>query len=195
MVKPLPVRDMRGLRGYHTASSAEITFWRSRWRLLRAGGAVIDPLLHGRDKIRAIERRGGAAIAGIPAPADQFVVRNVFHYLRQRTIAVFGRVFELAAELAGRLASNNHLHFGRRQRPFRISRRHIRAGKIRVLVAGVALHAVQAFAVGSAFYILNMDVTVVALQRSITRRMTILAARRIKNGPGAKERRLGGGGF
>jgi hypothetical protein len=52
------------------------------------------------------------------------------------------------------------------------------AGEIRGLVAGVATHAGHTMAILAAPYILQMDVTVVALQRRVTGRMAVLTTRR-----------------
>ena len=59
-------------------------------------------------------------------------------------------------------------------------------------MAGVAAHAVEAVAVGAALYVLNVDVAVVALERSVAGGMAIAAARRIEDGPGAEEGGLRG---
>src|ERR1700722_9785405 len=129
MAKPLPVRDERGQRGYDTASSgvppdaALGRLGRGWTELFRAGRSVIHPSLHGGYEVRAIKRRQRAAIARIPAPADQIVLRNVFHDLGQGAVAVLSGVFELAAELAGSFALNDHFHIGGGERPLRISGR------------------------------------------------------------------------
>src|SRR5580700_6739227 len=60
-------------------------------------------------------------------------------------------------------------------------------------MAGVAFHAVDAMAVETALHVLNVDVTVVALQGRVTGWMAIAAARRIEDGPGAIEGGLRGG--
>src|SRR3984957_13380157 len=99
MAKPLPVRDERGQRGYDTASSgvppdaALGRLGRGWTELFRAGRSVIHPSLHGGYEVRAIKRRQRAAIARIPAPADQIVLRNVFHDLGQGAVAVLSGVF------------------------------------------------------------------------------------------------------
>lgn len=54
-------------------------------------------------------------------------------------------------------------------------------------MAGVALHAVDAMAVGAALYVLNVDVAIVTLERCVTGGMAIAATRRIEDGPGAEE--------
>src|ERR1700739_3736688 len=59
-------------------------------------------------------------------------------------------------------------------------------------MAGVAFHAVDAMAVETALYVLNVDVTVVALQGRVTGWMAIAAARRIENRPGTIESGLRG---
>jgi hypothetical protein len=108
-------------------------------------------------------------------------------------MAIFRRIFQLTAELSGRFALNHHLHIRRRQRPFRIPRRHVRARKIRGLMARAAFHSVYAFAFGAALHVLNVHVPIITLQRRVARRMAIPATRGIKNSPRAIESSLRGG--
>lgn len=136
--------------------------------LLRAGGAVVYPFLHRSDKIRAIERRQRASITWIPAPAYKIVGSDVRKYLRKVATAVLLGIFQLAAKLSGGSPHKNHFHLRRRQSPFRIPRRHVRAWKVRVLVARLTPHPIYAVTISAALYILRMDVTVVALQRRVT---------------------------
>ena len=76
------------------------------------GGATVDSDFHLSDSIRATKRRKGATVAGIPAPADQIVKRNVFEQLRQRTTAGLFAVLQLAAKLRSRAADEDHFVFG-----------------------------------------------------------------------------------
>jgi hypothetical protein len=55
--------------------------------------------------------------------------------------------------------------------------RHVRARKIRVLVAGVAGHAVYAVTLAAAPYVLDMDVAIIALQRSVAGGVAVLTTR------------------
>jgi hypothetical protein len=71
--------------------------------------------------------------------------------------------------------------FGRRQSPFGISGRHVIAAKIGGLVTGFAAHGGDAVAVLATFHVLQVDVTVVALQGSVASGVAILAARRGKD--------------
>ena len=87
-------------------------------------------------------------------------------------------ILQLAAEFSRRAADESHFVFGGWKRPFGISRRHVFAGKVGGLVTGVAPHAVDTTAILAAPYILQMDVTVVALQRRVAGWVTVLAARR-----------------
>jgi len=67
------------------------------------------------------------------------------------------------------------------QRPFGISRRHMLAGKIGGLVAGVTAHGADAVAVFATLYILHVDVAVITLERRVARGVTVLAAWRSEN--------------
>src|SRR5258706_15803 len=58
-----------------------------------------------------------------------------------------------------------------------MARRHAFAGKVLVLVTVPALERIEASAVGSALHVLKMRVTVLALQRNVSRGMAIHAAR------------------
>jgi hypothetical protein len=62
--------------------------------------------------------------------------------------------------------------------PFGIAGRHVITGEIGALVTGFAAHGGNAAAVFAAFYVLQMDVAVVALQGSVACGMAVLAARR-----------------
>ena len=126
------------------------------------------------------DRREGTAIAWIPAPADKFVICNVFEELLQGAAAGLFGVFELPAELGARATDKNHFVLGRRQAPLGIARRHVVSGEIGGLVTSFAAHGGSAVAVLAAFYVLQVNVTVVALQWSIARGMAILAAREVK---------------
>src|SRR5580698_192693 len=198
---------MRGRRGgYHTPVGAGLR-WVSEGskdltqrtqrklslRLLRAGSAVVHPGLHRGHKFRTVERRQCASFARIPAPANQIVRGNMLDDLRETAMAVLRRIFQLPAKLGGGFALNHHLHIGRRQRPFRIARRHVGARKIRNLMARAAFHPVNALAIRAALHILNVHVTILALQRRVAGGMAIAAARRSENGPCAIESSLCGG--
>jgi len=164
-----------------------------RWSvpdLLWAASAVIHPFLHRSDKIRAVERRRCTSVTRIPAPANKIVGRNVREDLRETAAAVLLRVLQLAAKLSGSPAHKNHFHLWRRQPPFRIPRRHVRARKIRALVARLTPHPIYPMTISAPLYILCMHMTVVALQRSVARWMAILAARRNENRVGAFKCRL-----
>ena len=101
----------------------------------------------------------------------------MFEQLRERAAASLLWIFELAAKFARCASDENHFVFRRGERPLWISRRQIRPGQIRGLVAGVAAHGGDAMAIFTALYILHVNVTVVALQRKVAGGMAILAAR------------------
>src|SRR6266478_488533 len=150
-------------------------------KLLRAGGSAVNPDFHLRDGVCAGERRESAPRAGVPAPADQLVGRNVFEQLRERAAAGLLGIFELAAQLGRRAPEEHHFVLRRGERPLWISRRQIGPGQIRGLVAGVAAHAVDAVAIFAALHILQMDMAVVALQGRVPGGVAVLATRRSKN--------------
>lgn len=82
-------------------------------------------------------------------------------------MAILRRILQLPAKLASSFALYDHLHIRRRQRPFRVPRRHIRTRKIRSLMTSAAFHSVNAFAVRAALHVLNVYVPIIALQRRI----------------------------
>ena len=102
----------------------------------------------------------------------------MFEQLGERAAARLLRIFELAAKFGRRASNDDHFVFRRGERPLRISRRHVCPGQIRGLVAGVAAHAIDAVAVSAAPHILQMDVTVVALEGGVSGGVAVLAARR-----------------
>ena len=101
--------------------------------------------------------------------------------LFKSAIAVLFRISNLATEIGSGTSDKNHLVFGSGERPFGISGRHVFAGEICGLVAGVATHGADAVAVFAALYILQVDVTVIALERSVACGMAVLTARRSEN--------------
>jgi hypothetical protein len=66
----------------------------------------------------------------------------------------------------------------------------MRPRQVVILMASIAAHRGHSVTVNAPFYVLNVYVTIVALQRSITFRMTILAARRNQYFVDLQERRL-----
>jgi hypothetical protein len=149
--------------------------------LLGAGGATVDPELHLGDGVGTAKRGRRAAVTRIPAPANEIVGRNVFEELLKRAATGLFWIFELAAEFGWGTADEDHFVFGSRKRPFGIAGRHVVACEIRSLMASIAAHAVNAVAVFATFDVLQMNVAVIALQRSVTHGVAILAARRCKD--------------
>jgi hypothetical protein len=98
--------------------------------------------------------------------------------LREAAAAGLPGIFELAAEFCWRATDDDHLVLRSGEGPFGISGRHVLAGDVGGLVAGVAAHAVDAVAVLAAHDILHVDVAVIALERCVAGRVTVLAARR-----------------
>src|ERR1700674_595956 len=87
-------------------------------------------------------------------------------------------VLELAAKLGGRTSDDDHFLLRSGERPLGITGRQVFAGKIGGLVASVAAHAVNTLAIFAALDVLRVDMAVIALQRRVTRRVTVLAAGR-----------------
>src|SRR5262245_25038251 len=61
---------------------------------LGGGGALLDPLAHLAHELGVAQGRLAAAVAGVPAPEHQFVLREVVQDLLQRFAAVLLRVFQ-----------------------------------------------------------------------------------------------------
>jgi hypothetical protein len=129
----------------------------------------------------AAERRAGAAIAGIPTPSDEFVISNVFEQLLQRAATSLHWVLKLAAEFGWSATDEDHFVLRRRQTPLGITGWHVIAGQVGGLMAGFAAHGGDAVTVFAAFYVLQVYVTIVALERSVACGMAILAAGRSEN--------------
>ncbi len=146
--------------------------------LLRTGCPAVDPNFYLGHGFRPGKRRRCPAVAGIPAPADEIVVRDVVKKVCEGSSAILLRIFDLLAKLACRASNKYHLVLGGGQSPLRTAGRHMRARKIRCLMACITTHPVHSAAVLAPYYVLKMHMTVVSLKRRITRGMTILAARR-----------------
>jgi hypothetical protein len=114
--------------------------------------------------------------------------------LWEATAAGLLGIFELAAEFSWSAANDDHLVLWSRERPFGISGRHVLAGDVGGLVAGVAAHTVDAVAVLSAHDILHVDVAVIALERGVAGRVTVLTAGRGENFVDLQEGFAGSGG-
>jgi hypothetical protein len=108
---------------------------RHRRESLGLSRAILDPLSHVPDKLGVGERRFCSAVAGVPAAQDELVVGDVVEQLLQRPLPVLFGILQLASKLARSLALKDQLHLGRGQVPVRISRRHVRAGQVGMLVA------------------------------------------------------------
>ena len=71
----------------------------------------------------------------------------------------------------------DHSHVRARETPFGMSGWHAFAGKVCVLMTVLTLEGIEAFAIGAAFHVLKVRMTVFALQWSVSSRMAIHAAR------------------
>src|SRR6266436_10420709 len=91
----------------------------------------------------------------------------------ERSPAILLRIFDLLAKLACRASHNYHLVPGGRQSPLRIAGRHMRARKIRCLMAGVTSHPVHSAAVLAPYHVLKMHMTVVSLKGRIDRKSVV----------------------
>jgi hypothetical protein len=148
---------------------------------IRACSPAIDPSPHLLCSFLPRKRRQGPSVSGIPSPTYKVIVSDVIVELCQSAVAVLFGVFNLATEIGSGTSDKNHLVFWSGERPFGISGRHVFAGEICGLVASVATHGADAVAVFAALYILHVDVTVIALERSVASGMAVLTPRRSKD--------------
>src|SRR5256714_9953619 len=77
-------------------------------RLLRALGAAVDPSLNQLSGNLLGSGGGLAAFPWMPSPCDQIVLRNMLLQHREIASPIACSVFELAADLAERLALPRH---------------------------------------------------------------------------------------
>jgi hypothetical protein len=147
-------------------------------RSLGAGSAAHDPNSHLCHGVPARKRGQRATRARIPAPAYKIIGGNMLEQFLERAAAGLCWIFQLAAEVWGGASDENHFVLRCWKRPRWISRRHVCAREVCGLVAGVATHAVDTVAVFAAFYVLEMDMAVVALQWCVAGGVAVLAARR-----------------
>src|SRR5262249_59548383 len=88
--------------------------------LSRTLGASVDPRLDQLAEQLLAAGRGLAPFAGLPRPGDDVVARDVLVQQLEVAAAVAGRVLDLAADGADRLALPRHLDRG--ETPARIAR-------------------------------------------------------------------------
>ena len=149
-------------------------------RALRAMCAGIDP---GLDKLAEPRLRAGgrhAASAGVPTPGDQVVLGDVLMQQGQVAAAVTRPIFHLRAYFADRFAFPGHLN--RSQAPACMSRdaliaRSFRQREVTFRVAGgahITGNAVPSIAPWNGWLV---KVLIVALQRTVARRVAIHATR------------------
>src|SRR5687768_7981488 len=91
--------------------------------------------------------------------------------------AVLLWVLQLARQLGGAPALENHRLVRRRKMPLGMAGRHAFTNEVFVLMTVLALERVKPLAVGSALHILEMEMAVFALQWNVAGGMTIHAAR------------------
>jgi hypothetical protein len=144
-------------------------------------GALRDPQLCLRPELLNRHWHRSPPFPGIPGPPYEWRL-HVLGNLRRRTIAVLFGVQNQRAELPICQSFPNHRLLRRRQMPTRGSRRHVRACKIVVLMAGTAFHRITTGAVRAAANAHGMRMTVVALPRKVSTRVAIHAARVPQNG-------------
>ena len=101
----------------------------------------------------------------------------MFENLLERLASVLFWVFQLAREFSGCFALKDHSHRRGRETPFWMSGWHGFAGKVCVLMTVLALEGIEAFAIGAAFHVLKVRMTVFALQWSVSSGMAIHATR------------------
>ena len=114
---------------------------------------------------------------GFQPPRTSLSSLTCWSNLLQGFVPVLIRIFQLAGELARGFALKDHLHFGRRQVPVRVSRRHVRAGQVGELVTIRAFQCVLSLAVRTALDVLGVHMAVVALERRVAGRVAIQASR------------------
>src|SRR5438445_7348610 len=102
----------------------------------------------------------------------------MFEKLLKRAATILSRIFKLTTELRGRASDENHFVFRRRKRPFGIAWRHVFASEIGGLVARIATHSVNTVTILAALHVLKVGMAVVTLERRVSGRVAILAARR-----------------
>ena len=146
--------------------------------LLRASRSAIDPRPHRSSRVIARQRRQRSSVTRIPAPADEIIMCHMIEQRFERPPAILFGIFQLAAQRSGRAPHKNHLVFRRRQTPLRIPRGQVRSGQVAILMTSIATHRRNAVPIHPAPHVLQMDMTVITLQRRIPRRMAILASRR-----------------
>ena len=101
----------------------------------------------------------------------------MFDDFLERLASVLFRVFQLAREFSGSFALKDQSHARGREPPFRMSGWHVLPRKICVLMTVLALEGIEAFAIGAAFHVLKVRMTVFALQWSVSSGMAIHATR------------------
>src|SRR5258707_525588 len=86
-------------------------------------------------------------------PRAARLLRAVLKGLPGPLAAVLLRISELAREFAGTAADEDERHVRARQLPRRRAGRQMRAGQVRLLMAGRTPHRVEAFAVFAALHV------------------------------------------
>ena len=142
--------------------------------LFRTRRSGLDPGIDERAGFLLRARRGRAAEAGRPGPADQSVGADVMDEVLQRPVAVARRILDLRADLSERLAFPCHL--ARREMPFRMTG-HAAGIEVGLLVADRAPHGRKAMAVRAPRDRRLMEAALLALARMIAGRMAVHAAR------------------
>src|SRR5438046_11249 len=141
--------------------------------LIRACSPAIDPSPHLLCSFLPRKRRQGPSVSGIPAPTYEVIVSDVVVELFKSAIAVLFRISNLATEIGSGTSAHNHVVFVSGEVACGVSGRHVFTGEICGLVASVATHGADAVAVFAALYILHVDVTVIALERSVACGMAV----------------------
>src|SRR5262245_48160620 len=124
---------------------------------LRRRGVLFDPFAELLGELGVRQWRLHAAIARLPAPQHQLVVRDVLQQLLQRLAAVSFGVLQLVGQLARALALEDQRHILPRQLPRRVAGRHVLAREVGVLVTVRALQRVLPLAVLAALDVLDVQ--------------------------------------
>lgn len=134
----------------------------------------LHPGLHQCTRLLLRARRGGAAEAGLPGPADEGVLADMVDQVFHLAAAVARGIPDLLADLTDALAFPGH--FARGEVPVGMAG-HAAGLEIGALVAGVATHRFEPMAVGAARHRRLMKAGIVALVRSVAGGMAVGAAR------------------
>lgn len=130
---------------------------------LRTGASLFNPRVHLFRKLLVAHLRDRPSIARVPAPQHKGVLVDMIDNLVFCPAAVLLRVFQLAAEFPGSAPLEGHGHVLLRHVPIGGSGRPL--GLVCIPVAQRAFHRPDSLAVGPAFDVEHVGLSVVLMQR------------------------------